>query len=62
MCGMSLAFVRAMKVAFAASASFIGFIGLSNVPNGDALLSYPCWVVGVGCPVVSVEGLVVVED
>ena len=49
---MSLAFVLAIKVAFAARASFIGLNGLSNVPSGDALLSYPCWVVGVGCPVV----------
>jgi len=52
-CGISRAFVLAMNVAFAASANFIGFIGLSKVPSGDALLLYPCWDVGVGCPVVS---------
>ena len=53
MCGMSRAFVRATKVAFAARASFIGFIGLSKDPSGEALLTYPCCDVGVGCPVVS---------
>jgi len=36
MCGMSRAFVLAMKVAFDASASLIGLSGLSWVPSGDA--------------------------
>ena len=34
MCGMSRAFVRAMKVAFEARASLIGLSGLSWIPRG----------------------------
>jgi len=53
MCLISRAFVRAMNVAFAASAIFNGFIGLSKTPRGSDFEMNPCWDVGVGCPVVS---------
>jgi len=53
MCGMSRALVLAMKVALAARANLIGFIGLSKTPSGSDFDIYPCWDVGVGCPVVS---------
>ena len=52
-CGISRAFVLATNVVFAASANFMGFIGLSKVPKGLVFEMYPCWDVGVGCPVVS---------
>src|SRR5205085_591718 len=52
MCGMSLAVVRATKVAPAPSASVSGLKGRSTVPNGELLVFLPSSLVGEACPLV----------